>query len=85
MKLPAITPGKIIGLVLLCFVVGFVLTSLGIRPDDFWYGMVTLARWAFDLVKAMVRDGLTYFLVGAAVVLPVYAVIYLWKAWRRKS
>ncbi|MDA5192469.1 DUF6460 domain-containing protein [Govanella unica] len=84
MNLPEITTGKIIGLIGLCFIAGFVLTTLGIRPDDFWSGIVTLVQWLLSLVKAIFADGFTYLLVGAAVVLPIYAVVYLWKAWRKK-
>lgn len=84
MKLPEITTGKIIGLIGVCFIVGFVLTTFGIRPDDFWSGIVTLVQWLFDLIRAIFRDGFTYLLVGAAVVLPIYAMMYLWKAWRKR-
>lgn len=84
MQFPEITTRKIIGLVGLCFIVGFVLTTLGIRPDSFWSGMVSLVQWLFDLVRSILSDGLTNLLVGAAVVLPIYAVVYLVKGWSRK-
>lgn len=84
MKFPEITLNKILGLLLLCFVVGFVLTSLGIQPRDFWYFIVYFVEWVFGLITSSFKDGLTYLLVGAAVVIPIYAVLYLMRAWRKK-
>lgn len=84
MQLPEITTRKIVGLIGLCFIVGFVLTRLGIRPDSFWSGLLSFVRWLFELARAILADGVTSLLVGAAVVLPIYAVLYLWKGWRKR-
>lgn len=84
MQLPVITVKKIIGLVLLCLVVGFVMRFFGIGPDSFWRWIINLGETLFETAKSILSNGLEYLLVGAAVVVPIYLIIYLSKALRRK-
>lgn len=84
MTLPPITITKVIKIILLCLVVGFIMTVLGLGPDTLWNWAIKLAENAFDLARTIVTDGLEYILVGAAVVIPIYLIIYLTRVMRRK-
>lgn len=70
-----ITFSNILKAILLCFVVGFLLTKLGLSPTDFWRGVVNLARYLITNAQSLLRWGLIYILAGAAVVVPVYLII----------
>lgn len=85
MKLPEVTLKKIVGIVLLCLIVGFVMSKLGIAPDNFWRWMLRLGEGVINAVKALFANGLEYLLIGAAVVLPIYAIVFLAKLLRRRS
>ena len=69
--------GTIIRLVVLSVVVGVVLSALNIRPDDLVRHIVLL----FDRLRAMgfgaVEWAIRYFLLGAVVVVPIWAVARL--------
>ncbi|RMF08012.1 MAG: hypothetical protein D6763_10970 [Alphaproteobacteria bacterium] len=84
MNLPPITLGKIVKIILISLVVGFIMTTIGVGPDTVW-------RWVIDAVDAIVRlarhiltDGLEYILVGAAVVVPVYVIVYVTRLLRKR-
>jgi len=73
--------GVVVRLVLLSIVVGFILTTLHIDPQDIFRYFQDLFQ---DLVEHLWRLGLrpirevgTYFLVGAVVVIPIWALIRL--------
>lgn len=85
MKLPEVTLKKVIGIVLLCLIVGFVMKKLGIAPDNFWRWMLRLGEGVINAVQALFANGLEYLLIGAAVVLPIYAIVFLTKLLRRRS
>jgi hypothetical protein len=77
------TPGRTaIKLVILCVVVGFVMTTLGISPWDLLHWVrrffIDLWRSGFD---ALGRIG-DYLLVGAAVVVPVFIILRIMN-WRK--
>jgi hypothetical protein len=84
MQVPAITAGKIIQLVILCLVVGFVMAVIGIGPDEFWHWIMRLGERALRLVKTILTDGFKYLLMGAAVVLPMYAVMFIMRLIKKK-
>ncbi|MEX1148000.1 MAG: DUF6460 domain-containing protein [Sphingomonadales bacterium] len=84
MDLPPITLSKIVKIILLCLVVGFIMTVLGIGPDSLWNWGIKVAENAFDLMRALFTNGFEYILVGAAVVIPIYLIIYLSRVMRRK-
>lgn len=84
MQFPEITLRKILGLIITCLVVGFVMSFLGIRPATFWRWMVSLAETLYDVARSLFANGLDYLIIGAAVVVPIYAVVYLSKALRKK-
>jgi len=79
-----ISIGKIISLLLLCLVVGWLLSVFGITPDNFWNGMVSLvralARWSLSVLE----NGWGYLLAGAAVVLPIYFAVLIYRRLKRR-
>lgn len=85
MDLPPITIGKIVKIVLVCLVVGFLMTVVGIGPDTVWNWVIGLVEKSVDLARHILSNGLEYILVGAAVVVPVYLIIYLTRVMRKKQ
>jgi hypothetical protein len=79
--------GTIIKIAVASIVVGAFLAFWGVSPGEFW-------RWIFDLVKGVVGwlgDSLgeivlnlvTYFLFGAAIVVPIWLLARLFGGGRR--
>lgn len=83
--MPKMTFMTILKFLLLCFVVGFLLTGLGISPTAFWHGAVELGKYAFHNAKSIFSWGFIYILAGAAVVVPIYIIILLKRYFSRKS
>lgn len=84
MQMPAITAGKVMQLVILCLVVGFVMAVIGVGPDEFWHWIIRLGERALKLIKTILSDGFKYLLMGAAVVLPIYAVMLIIRVVKKK-
>jgi hypothetical protein len=75
--------GVILRLVVISFVVGIVLNALGVSPFDIVNGLRDLF-WriymlGFDSIEWIFR----YILLGAAIVLPVWLIVRLFKLGRR--
>ncbi len=83
--MPQLSVMKIIKFILVCFLVGFILTMLGISPTDFWQSTVNLVKSAFENASSLLQWGLIYILVGAAVVVPIYIIILIQRYFSRKS
>ena len=70
-------------LVLLSFVVGIVLSALGVSPFDIVNGLRNLFwriyHLGFDSIEWLVR----YFLLGAVIVFPIWLIVRLVKVGRR--
>jgi hypothetical protein len=79
-KLPPLRPKKIIKLAVWCLVVGLVLAAFGIEPTEFWQwaGSVVTGIWNW-LVEIFGKLG-SYVVIGAAIVLPIWAArrLYFW-------
>lgn len=80
MTMPRITLGTIVKLLIACFVVGLMLSMLEINPQD-------VLRWLVDLVKGIVEwsvsvfgKAMTYILIGAVLVIPIWLIVQLWRA-----
>lgn len=82
--MPRITGGTVVKLLIFSLLVGFLLTWLNVGPQDvFQYGIENAEKifnWAVDLFG----NALTYILLGAVVVLPIWLVFYLLRAARGK-
>lgn len=84
MDLPPITFGKIVKIILLSLVVGFIMTTIGVGPDTVWQWVVDAVDALVRLVRRILTDGLEYILVGAAVVVPIYAIMYVSRLLKKK-
>lgn len=74
--------GKIVKLFLMCVAVGLLLAWLGVTPDNFWESITDLARRIAAGALDFFEWAWTYFLLGAAVVLPIYLVMFLYRKLR---
>lgn len=71
------TASVLIRLVLLSIVVGIVLSTLGIRPDNLFYHLNLIVRRLYDMGFGAVEWIFGYFLVGAMVVIPIWLLARL--------
>ncbi len=82
--MPKITGATVIKLVIACFVVGLLLVWLDLDPKDVllqgWRWVRSLAEWTV----AHLGSAMSYILLGAVVVLPVWLVFYLLRALRSR-
>ncbi len=83
--LPRITFATVVKLLIASFLVGLLLALFDITPRE-------VMAWGRELIRDIAADfwgwvswALSYILLGAVVVLPVWAVFYLLKALRRRS
>jgi len=75
---------QIIKLVVICFVVGLVLSFLGINPLNLWRDFGGAVRDAWNAVIGIGERGVKYVLLGAVIVVPIVAVSYALKYFRRR-
>ena len=77
--------GTIVRLVVLSVVVGVVLSALNIRPEELFRHILLL----FDRLRAMgfgaVEWAIRYFLLGAVIVVPIWAVSRIFRLGRRRD
>ena len=83
--MPSITLGTVVKLLIWSLVVGAVLALLDIDPLD-------LFGWLKRGLEGLIADlghyagrAATYVLLGAVVVVPVWAALYLWRALKGRS
>ncbi len=83
--MPRITLATVVKLVLASILVGAAMAYFDVQPQDVW-------RWLGQRLGAILADfrhyatrALTYLLLGAVVVVPVWLVFYLWRALKGKS
>ena len=69
--------GVILRLVVLSIVVGIVMSALGIRPENLIYHLSLLVDKLRRLGFGIFESALSYFLIGAAVVIPIWAITRL--------
>jgi hypothetical protein len=77
--------GVLVRLIVLSIVVGVVLSTLGITPDNIFYQFNILLRRIYDLGFGAIESVLGYFILGAMVVVPVWFITRLVKASRRSD
>lgn len=77
--MPSVTFGTILKLLIWSLVVGAVLAFLDLSPQDVF-------AWAVDWTRQVLRDiqfytgrAISYVLLGAVVVVPIWALSYLWR------
>lgn len=75
--MPRITVGTVVKLLIVSLIVGFILTSLSIAPQDVLQFGVDSVKKIFDWSIDVFGNAITYILIGAVVVLPIWLVFYL--------
>ncbi|HFA59429.1 MAG TPA: hypothetical protein ENJ83_01925 [Rhodospirillales bacterium] len=83
--MPRITFATVLKLLIASFLVGLVLALFDVTPRE-------VLAWARGLLRELASDfwgwvnwALSYVLIGAVVVVPIWAISYLFKALRRRS
>ena len=66
--------GVLIRLAVLSIVVGIVLSALGINPQNLVYHLNLLARRIYDMGFGAVEWALSYLILGAMVVVPIWLI-----------
>ncbi len=66
-------------LIVLSIIVGVILSALGWSPLDLLDAIANLADWIANISADAVRDLFHYFLLGAAVVIPIWLLVRLIK------
>lgn len=77
----ALNVSTLIYLLVASMLVGFVLATLGLNPVDFWRGLVRgigeLFRSLIDLGWGAIYSIISYVLLGAVIVVPIWLIIQL--------
>jgi hypothetical protein len=74
--------GVLVRLAALSFVVGIVLSALGVSPYDIVNGLIDLARRVYYMGFSSVEWIVRYFLLGAVIVFPLWLLSRLLKVGR---
>ncbi len=75
------SPLAVIGrLILVSILVGVILAALGLDPFDIWRSIERLFRTVWDMGFDSVRWVWRYFLLGAAIVIPIWIIMRLFNA-----
>ena len=84
MAMPRITIGTVVRIVIICFLVGLFLAFFDIDPRTAW---IHLAAWAQDSVRWLFDNlgkAFSYVLLGAAIVLPIWLVLFVLRMFRNR-
>ncbi|MCB1501041.1 MAG: integrase [Bauldia sp.] len=80
------SPGKVvIQLIAMSFIVGIILSVLGVSPYDIVNGLERLILRIYNMGFGTVEWIVRYFLLGAVVVIPVWLIMRLLKMGRRSE
>ena len=75
----------IVRILLLCLVVGLVISVFGISPEGILSLLGTTAERIFLTVAGVVQWAVPYMLIGAVVVIPIWVVVYIFRVARRRA
>lgn len=75
--------GTIFKVLLACLVVGWLLSLFGVTPDNFWQGFARLAQGLATAGLNFLEGIWGYLLAGAAIVLPIYIVVLLYRRYKK--
>lgn len=82
--MPRITLATLLKLVIASILVGAAMAYLDVQPIQLWRWFAERLAEIFADIHYYASRAVTYFLLGAVVVVPIWFVIYLWRAIRRK-
>ena len=75
--------GVLVRLILISLIVGFVLPWLDWSPRDILFRLEDLLVWAWHSLFGSMNRAVDYFLLGAAIVFPLFLISRLLKSGRR--
>ena len=77
------SPGRVVfQLVAMSFVVGIILSLLGVSPFDIWNGLERLVTRIYNMGFETFEWAFRYFLLGAVIVIPVWLLMRLFRMGR---
>ena len=83
--MPRVTVGTVVKLLIWSIVVGAVLAFFNLTPQELFGGLL---HWLADILRDFQRYAGTlasYLLLGAVVVVPIWALSYLWRLLKSRS
>lgn len=83
--MPRITFATLVKLLIACLVVGAAMSWLGWTPQQFWLWVRDLVVDTFERADRWVGSVLSYILIGAIVVVPIWLANYVWRAVKGRS
>ena len=83
--MPKITVWTVIKLAIACLLVGLVMSVLGLGPSDILGSGKRIVDWFIETFAGFVSGAGTHILLGAAVVLPIWLILYFLKAARNRN
>ena len=83
--MPKITGSTVVKLVIACFLVGLFLAWFNLDPRELLTETVKLAKDMADWSFARFGKAMSYIMVGAVVVVPIWLVFYLMRAMRGRK
>ena len=72
----------VVRIILLSILVGVILSAIGLDPRDIWQSLERLVRSVWNMGWDAVVWAWRYFLLGAAIVVPIWILVRLAKAGR---
>lgn len=83
MNLPRVTAGTLVRLLIASLAVGAVMAILDVQPRDLLSYATGFTRELFENAAAWVGTAVTYVLLGAVIVVPIWLLGMLFKSFRR--
>ena len=80
--MPRVTLGTLIKILLASLAVGLIMAALNLTPQQIFHSAFARLGEAFDWAVGVFGWAVTYVLLGAAVVVPVWFVLYLLRAFK---
>jgi hypothetical protein len=84
MRVP-FTLGDVLRVLVICLVVGFIVKALGFGPVEFWLRIRDALQWAWEHAVELSGRAVEWIAIGAAIVLPLLAIRYAWRALRKRG
>ncbi|HSM40858.1 MAG TPA: DUF6460 domain-containing protein [Afifellaceae bacterium] len=80
------TPFRVlIRLLALSFIVGLVLSVIGLHPFEIFEWVERVAQRIYNMGFDVIREAFNYLFLGALIVVPVFLIMRLMKATNRRS
>ena len=83
--MPKITARTIVKLIIACLLVGLVLSTLNIDPRNILESGQDAIEWLIEVGGEFFGWAVTYILIGAIVVIPIWLIMYLMRAARGRE